>query len=637
MTENPAEVVRQVVSGNGYSDVFAICLGESAAGSVVDHERVALIDGDVRVTYGELVRRVMSGAASLTANGVRPGDFVGISTTRSIDAVITMLAVWAAGAAYCPVAGPEALSARALALLGAIVATSEDNTIQYPGVPVVSLGKIVGTDMTRIAESLAGRADLDAAPAYLMTTSGSSGEPKETVVTRGGLRAVFTALRTRLRDILPPEARWTHLHPLTFGYSVYEVLGSVVFGGELVLVRREDPLTLAHLAEVTTGDRPHVVCLTPSELTLLLDRARREDRPLPSHLVLSGEAAHKALLAEVFQSPGGRIPVVVNTYAATETSGQITANLVTPETVAAVLDGYVGEPLPGVTVTLRRARDGSVIPRLDTKSVGEIHVGGPTLAAGYLDFAQTQRRFLAPREGAGIEYATGDLGQWSELGGLRVVGRTSRMIKLGGRWLGMEAVERLIAQSGCVTEVAAFPGPLGAGGPDCLCLAVVAKPAWYGQQARLRQRIVRHLQQRVTVRLSVVDRLPRLSSGKVDTGLLARGSTADAPVSARGTAEVVRAQWETVLGAGVAVDVNLFELGVDSLGVATVAGRLSAALGRDVSAEFLLDHPRIDLQIARLTGGPADRRRTRVTAPLGADRARLRRQVRTEQRAEEGS
>jgi acyl-CoA synthetase (AMP-forming)/AMP-acid ligase II len=599
-------------------DLFALCLGESAAGSVVDRERIALVDGNDNVSYGDLMRRVVSRAAELTAYGIGPGDFVGISAVRSIDTVVTMLAIWAAGAAYCPVTG-ETPSARILALLRAVAATPENDAPTYLGIPVITLGGTVGTAMPVTVG--------DDAPAYLMSTSGSSGEPKETVVTRGGLRAVFTALRSELREVLPAGARWTHLHPLTFGYSVCEVLGSVVFGGELVLVRREDPLTLEHLVEVTAGDRPHVVCLTPSELTLLLDRAGRENRPLPSHLVLSGEAAHKARLAEVFQGP--TVPVVVNTYAATETSGQVTADVVTSETVAAVLDGYVGEPLPGVTVVLRR--DGVVIPRTDTTSVGEIHVSGPTLAAGYLDFAQTERRFLAPPDGTGIEYATGDLGQWSEPGGLRVVGRTSRMVKLGGRWLGMEAVERLVAGAGGVAEVAAFPGTLGAGGPDCLCLAVVAQPSWRAQPARLRQRIVRQLGQKVTLQLSVVDSLPRMSSGKVDVGRLA-----DNPATPRKTDEVVRAQWETLLGAGVATDVNLFELGVDSLGVATVAKWLSAALGRDVTAEFLLDHPRIDLQIARLAGGQADRPRTRAPEPV-ADRARMRRQIRTAQRTGEGS
>jgi acyl-CoA synthetase (AMP-forming)/AMP-acid ligase II len=596
-------------------DLFTLCLGESASGSVVDRERIALVDGNDNVTYGDLVRRVVSRAAELTAHGIGPGDFVGIPAIRSIDTVVTMLAIWTAGAAYCPVTG-EMPSARILALLRAVAATPENDAPTYPGIPVIALGDTVGTDIPVTVG--------DDAPAYLMSTSGSSGEPKETVVTRGGLRAVFTALRSELREVLPARARWTHLHPLTFGYSVCEVLGSVVFGGELVLVRREDPLTLEHLVEVTKGDRPHVVCLTPSELTLLLDRARRENRPLPSHLVLSGEAAHKVRLAEVFEGPGA--PVVVNTYAATETSGQITADLVTPATVAAVLDGYVGEPLPGITVVLRR--DGVVIPRTDTTSVGEIHVSGPTLAAGYLDFAQTERRFLAPPDGTGIEYATGDLGQWSELGGLRVVGRTSRMVKLGGRWLGMEAVERLVAGAGGVAEVAAFPGTMGAGGPDCLCLAVVAEPSWRGQPSRLRQRIVRQLGQKVTIQLSIVDCLPRMGNGKVDVGQLAHNPATSGK-------EVVRAQWENLLGGGVATDVNLFELGVDSLGVATVAQWLSAALGREVTAEFLLDHPRIDLQIARLAGGEAERPHTR--APEVSDRARLRRQIRTAQRTGEGS
>lgn len=587
-------------------ELVAWCLGGSHFGSAASG--IALIGSDIQLSHQDLAARVRAGAATLTRHGVRPGQFVGVPAIRSADTMVAILAIWAAGAAYCPIDPAGAPPAHIAGVL--------DTTVVPAAITAeAAAGRTPPMTAPRVP---------DTAPAYLMATSGSSGAPKTTVVTRGGLREVFKSLHAALAGRIPEGARWTQLHPLTFGYSVCELLGSLVFGGQLVLIPREDPLTLAHLTAEINGHRDsqdspdsrcsHVVCLTPSELAVLVERVRSGGGRLPSHIVLSGEAAHKAPLAEVFALDPAAPPIVVNTYAATETSGQITAHVVTPATVAEVANGYVGSPLPGVDVTLRRP-DGQPVAQSDTRTIGQIHVGGPTLAFGYLDPTQTRQRFVAPPERAGIEYATGDLGQWSGLGGLRVVGRADRMAKLGGRWLGMEEVERLVAASDLVVEVAACTGHLGrlgrlgqsgrSDGPDSLFLMVVPTNDNPLHAARLRDDVVRRLPLRVTVRLATTDRIPRLPNGKVDMAKLVQHAAAQ-PLSEppaqhiRGVGMTIRAQWNALLGVGVATDKNLFEMGVDSVGTITAAARLSDALGFPVSPEFLLANPRIDLQIAEL-------------------------------------
>jgi acyl-CoA synthetase (AMP-forming)/AMP-acid ligase II len=589
-------------------ELVAFCLGGLPFGSAANG--IAVIDDDVRLSHHDLAARVRAGAAALIEQGVAAGGFVGVPTIRSVDTFVAILATWATGAAYCPIDPVEPPPEHIAAVLDAVAIPAGAPDAHHAGIPAVHLPTDANTTGIDGTGDLTARLVPDSAPAYLMATSGSSGSPKATVITRGGLRAVFQSLHTALAGRFPEGARWTQLHPLTFGYSVCELLGSLVFGGQLVLVPREEPLTLAHLTSEISGTGPHVVCLTPSELAVLVDRVRSAGGRLPSHIVLSGEAAHKAPLAEVFALPRTDPPVVVNTYAATETSGQITAHVVTPATLDAVADGYVGIPLPEVDVVLRRP-DGRPIPHSDTTTVGQIHVGGPTLAAGYLDPAQTRQRFVTSPGHSGIHYRTGDLGQWSDLGGLRVVGRADRMAKLGGRWIGMEQIERLVAESDLVTEVAAFAGRLAGQGPDCLCLTVVPD---VGRQsfARLRDDVVRRLPVRTTVRLTTTDRIPRLPNGKVDMALLAQQAAAQ-PLSglpaqhARSVARAVRAEWTALLGAGIATDKNLFELGVDSLGTVAAAARLSAALDFPVSPEFLLNNPRIDLQIDRLTSLTARR------------------------------
>ncbi|CAM5540030.1 hypothetical protein SCALM49S_07051 [Streptomyces californicus] len=130
-----------------------------------------------------------------------------------------------------------------------------------------------------------------------MTTSGSTGAPKDTVVTRAGLRHVFGGLRDAPQLGFPQGLVWAQFHPLTFGYSMCEVLGALAFGGELGLVAREAPLTCAGIrdlvASARSGGRRTALCLTPSELSLLTARLREACVGVPEFVLLSGEPAHR--------------------------------------------------------------------------------------------------------------------------------------------------------------------------------------------------------------------------------------------------------------------------------------------------------------------------------------------------------
>lgn len=518
-------------------------------------DRPALTDPHGTLTYAELAERVSGKAAEIAAMGIPEGHLIGVIADHSTNSVITVLGALAAGMPFFPLVDENTVPDRVAPILAAVAGTG-------PGAGTFPGGGPIPDDR----------------PAYVIATSGSSGEPKETVVTRGGLRAVFGALRHRLDGVLPDGARWTHTHPLTFGYSMCEILGCLTFGGEL-------------LVGVTEGAQ--VRCLTPSELALLAARGEA----LPSHVVLSGEPAHKAPLRAVFDLPGGGEVTIINTYAATETSGQVAVHVVTGQTAQAAVDGLVGAVLPGVDVTIRRP-DGTVVT--GHGETGEIHVGGPVVAQGYLDPVLTAARF---RDGT---FATGDLGQWSAQG-LHVVGRASRTVKVAGQWVALDEVERRVMAAG-VAEAVVLADRLD--GHDCL--HVVAVPRRRGEDARLRARIVREIGLRATVRLTLVPALPRLPSGKVYPAIAVR----------TGEPRGVREVWEHALGSGVATDVNLFELGVDSLGLVAVAARLTAVLGRPVTPEFLLDHPRIDLQIAALQGTSAPAARSTTTRGLRGDRLR---------------
>lgn len=537
---------------------------------------MALTDGTTRLTYAALHDRVVQEAAVLRRDGLGPGSLVPLPVQeRTTATIVSLLAILAAGAAFTPVPA----------------GTDGDAVVRG-----------IASDPSAWPRHLAP----DAAPAYVLTTSGSTGAAKHTVVTREGLRGVFGGLHARLRDLLPLGARWTQLHPLTFGYSICEVLGSLVFGGTLTLVEREEPVTLTALSRVLTDEPgPHVVCLTPSELSVLISA---EHAPLPSHLLLSGEPAHRAPLRELFARAGTTPPVVVNTYAATETSGQVTTDLVTADRLDAVFAGHVGHPLPGVEVLLR-GPDGGPVPDGDTATEGEIEVRGVTVSGGYLDDAAHRETFLA----AGPERAfrTGDRGRWSADGGLVVTGRAERRVKLAGRWTALDEIERSLTEDGLAAEAVAAVEEYAVDGASAgrLLVAIVPAGADRAETAvRVRRRVLRLLGGPVTVRTVLCEEIPRTTHGKTDLAALRQ---APQPTAAgTGIAGTVMRVWGELLGAGFPSDANLFECGVDSLGVVAAAIRLTEALGRKVTPTFLFDHPRIALQIEALSapshqGAPA--------------------------------
>ncbi|MFD6517043.1 non-ribosomal peptide synthetase [Rhodococcus sp. NPDC060176] len=517
------------------------------------------------LTYRQLTDAIAGRARDLSSAGVGPGQLIRVSAARNSASVVELLAVLAVGAAFVALA-PDAVPS------------------------------------PRIQEALGGAA-MPPDAAYVMSTSGSTGEPKETVVTRTGLRHVFHALRKSPEIDFPSGLVWTQFHPLTFGYAMCEILGALSFGGEIVIVDREESLTcsgLCHtLISARAGGRRVAVCLTPSELSLLTTRIGESDVRAPEFVLLSGEPAYRGQLAEFFALPAANQSVVVNTYAATETAGQVTAHRVTENSVPELMAGYVGHPLPGVGVTLV-ASDGKTLRRSNSDTPGDIYVEGPMVAAGYLDAEQTAARFR-PTETGGAAFRTGDIGQWAKDGGLRIVGRNGRRYKIAGRWVPLDFIERYILTSECVSDVAASIAEVCLDGATPLeCLQIVAVPCdrSVAGAERIRRQVVASLAAPLTIRLILVDALPRNLNGKLSSEYI---STATLNPPTMDVATAVCAVWVEILGAGVGQRTNLFESGVDSLGIVTAAARLTRALCRPVSAEFLLDHPRIELQISALT------------------------------------
>lgn len=167
---------------------------------------------------------------------------------------------------------------------------------------------------------------------------------------------------------------------------------------------------------------------------------------------------------------------------------------------------------------------------------------------------------------------------------------------------------------------------------DRLHIIVVSKiPA-----ERLRAKIKGILPISLTLQVTITAAIPRLPNGKVDIQAISSNKffpTESSPLNIS-LSKIVFDTWKSILGDGVLTDVNLFELGLDSLGLTVAACRLSDALQIKISPTFLLDHPRIDLQILGLTEGGTS---TPVRRTSKNSMAQKRRQIRNIQTSGEGS
>ncbi|MET7716991.1 amino acid adenylation domain-containing protein, partial [Streptomyces sp. NPDC005407] len=398
-------------------------------------DAVAVVFEGAELTYAELDARAERVARHLIGRGVGRDSTVAVVMDRGVELVVALWGVLKAGAAYLPV-DPDYPAERIAFLLedAAPVVVLDDPAV---------VARLSGADGAG-SEVAAPVVDGGQA-AYVIYTSGSTGRPKGVAVSHQSIVNRLVWMRDHLQ--IGAGDRVLHKTPAVFDVSVWELLGTLVWGATLVVARPGGHRDPGYLAQTIREQRVSVLHFVPSMLDAFL-LSDPGELPGVRHVVCSGEALSLSTQARFFQAFAG--VELHNLYGPTEAAVDVTAWRCDPGQVEGPVP--IGAPVANTRVFVLDERLAPVAPGV----VGELYLAGVQLARGYIGRASlTGERFVACPFGAGERmYRTGDLARWTADGQLVFAGRVDDQVKVRGFRIEPGEIETVLADHPDVAQVA---------------------------------------------------------------------------------------------------------------------------------------------------------------------------------------
>lgn len=563
-------------------------------------DETAVVGGSQVWTYGELNRRSTQLARHLVSKGVGPETRIGICLESSPELVMAVLAVLKAGGAYVPL---DPSYVRGAADRTRFVLNDAEVSLV---ITQSALGDVLDSaDVEQLVLDGSSAAEIEAQSderlecaareeslAYVLYTSGSTGQPKGVMVTRGNLLNAYYGWETEYR--LLTDVR-SHLQMASFGFDVFagDFIRALCSGGKLVLCPKRILLDPAELVDLLRQERVDAAEFVPVVLRNLVQHLEDTSQSLDfMHLVVVGSDAWYVSDHQRARRVLGPETRLVNSYGLTETT--IDSSYFESD-VESTPSGLVpiGRPFPNVRLYVL---DESLEPT--PRGVpGELFIGGLGVTRGYVDESLNATRFLSDpfsSDPAARMCRTGDRVRWRHDGQLEFLGRADDQVKIRGFRIEPGEVEQALRTHPLLAEAAIVPRERGPGDLQLVAYTAAgngASPSVGEIRQFLRQRLPEYMLPALFVPLAD---MPTTSNGKVDRRALPAPDWSVAQRECEFVAprtpveEQLAAIWSDVLGVSTvgALD-GFFDLGGNSL--------LALRLASKVREVFAIDLPLVSL------------------------------------------
>jgi amino acid adenylation domain-containing protein len=547
---------------------------------------VALVFKDAAVTFRHFDERANQLANYLRQKkGVRPGDRVAVLMGRSIELIVSLIAVMKSGAAYVPLDPTLPKERLRVVFNDASIGVAISQEEYRP--KLTSLRDVVVLDDGgEIEKYPAGRPEEIAgvdSPAYVMYTSGSSGTPKGVLVEH---RTIVNTLWWR-KDFYDynPDSVSLQNPPYFFDSSVTDIFTPLLGGARLVLIEENERVDLETLRKVIKTNKVSHFIAVPAFYNILVDEIADDLRNVKM-ICAAGEHFPDELVRKHFEKlPRVRI---VNEYGPTENSVNTTVYELEPGSQKAL----IGKPIWNVGIYILD-RHLCLCPIGVT---GEMCLAGSSLARGYLNNPElTNEKFFGGSRGAIFQksppgrrrhYRTGDLGRWLPDGNIEFIGRLDTQLKIRGMRVEIGEVENHLMKHKEIKE-AVVAACENRGGEKYLCAYIVPHSPQSSHSTKFKEYLSHTLPEyMIPSYFMVIDSIPFMPSGKIDRdalpspGVPTEGRAVPLPPRNRLEMNLVEI-WSEVLGIEkeeIGIDCDFFQLGGHSLKATLLAAKIHKAL-----------------------------------------------------------
>lgn len=561
-------------------------------------DKLAICGSDTTLTYQALHQRAASLAAALLAQDIGPGHRVGVCLERSADSIVALIGVLLSGAAYVPL-DPEYPPAR-IAFMVDDAQVSRVLTHQ----PCFSRLTNGGIPCQRI-EELTARAPFTApsidplSPAYLMYTSGTTGQPKGSLIPhRGIVRLVKNTNYTELNH----ESVLLQLASPSFDAATYEIFGALLNGGTLALLPPGTPSIRDIRHAIQEYGVTHTF-LTAGLFNTIVDTDIQILAPL-QQVITGGEAGSATHLVRFLEA----LPSVqlTNGYGPTEnTTFSICHHFQLPLPTDRPVP--IGQP---VSNSEAYVLDEHMHP-LPIAVEGDLYLGGDGLSLGYWQRDALNAQAFLPhpfRPGERL-YRTGDRASIQADGTFLFLGRQDTQVKVRGYRIELDGVEQALLQHPAVSQCCAVPVGHTSASRSIAAAIVATTPA---PPEQLIAAAAKHAQKLLPPYMRpsqwvVIDTLPLTHNRKVDRAQIAAQFASKRPAHAKiippasPTETLLLEIWKRVLSLDkISCDHNFFELGGNSLAAMRMVADLERRSDLRLPLNQLFQHPTIQRLAATL-------------------------------------
>ncbi|MCM2371158.1 non-ribosomal peptide synthetase [Aporhodopirellula aestuarii] len=509
--------------------------------------RIAIQDDTTSFNYQEIDLLSDRVATSLIARQVESKTLVGVEMSRTANAIIAILGIWKAGAAYVPVDSKLPSHRRDQIKTGAGL------TFVIDDAEFEELVQDTKTDPVELSQRRPEQSDL----AYVIFTSGSTGTPKGVAIEHGNVSNLLASFAEQ--PGFTNQDSMLAVTTMSFDISVLEMFLPLWCGGEVCMTANrigDDPESVVDRIQ---NAQPTVIQSTPSAFRMLLSANWRPD---PRTRLLCGGEPLMPDLARDLTASGCEL---WNVYGPTETTVWSTITRVeSPERIT------IGHPIAG-TICRVIDRNGHLCP---IGVPGELQIGGLGVARGYFrDEDQTQSRFIT---GQGNRfYKTGDQVRRLNDGNLEFLARNDRQVKLRGFRVELDEIESALQQCGGVDRAAVVLNRNDSTGGDRLIAFCSGSGDCETARTQLADRLPDYM---IPATIQWLDELPQTPAGKTDYQSLPTESlvprTTTSPPQTPLEAALAEAWCEVLECDSIGRDDNFFDLGGNSLMAAQLFARL---------------------------------------------------------------